>query len=27
MKLTESGILPIAEKTGFRIEMIEKVLL
>jgi predicted nucleotidyltransferase component of viral defense system len=27
MKLIESDILPIAEKTGFRIEMIEKVLL
>ncbi|MBM3706558.1 MAG: nucleotidyl transferase AbiEii/AbiGii toxin family protein, partial [Actinobacteria bacterium] len=27
MRLTESDILPIAEKTGFRIEMIEKVLL
>jgi predicted nucleotidyltransferase component of viral defense system len=27
MKLIESDIIPIAEKTGFRIEMIEKVLL
>jgi predicted nucleotidyltransferase component of viral defense system len=27
MKLIESDILPVAEKTGFRIEMIEKVLL
>lgn len=27
MRLTESDILPIAEKTGFRIEMIEKVIL
>ncbi len=27
MKLIESDILPIVEKTGFRIEMIEKVLL
>ena len=27
MRLTESDILPIAEKTGFRVEMVEKVVL
>jgi len=27
MRLTESDILPIAEKTGFRVEMVEKVIL